>query len=204
MGDTVTGNAHASVTSGPARGDGGGGAYGDCACPTRICGTSGRCALPALDAGHVLPGGVACATATAPTPPPPNDTCASPRAITFPAGASTTTFIADTSVASDDEQGSCNGQPDSPETVSSLTLGAARTVTVTAHASPGFTTEPLLYLRSATCDGLRGTEVRCTDAATPGPEPLTAALGPGTYFVFVEGFRAAGAGPTDVTVTLGP
>ncbi|MEW5739696.1 MAG: hypothetical protein AB1938_12255 [Myxococcota bacterium] len=144
------------------------------------------------------------ATVTAPTPPPPNDSCAAPRAITFPVGVNTTTFTVDTSVALDDEAGTCNGQPDSPETVYSLTLGTQRVVTVTARATPGFTANPVLYLRGGGCDALSGTEVQCVDAATTGAETLTATLNPGTWFLFVEGFGAAGAGPTDVTVTLGP
>lgn len=144
------------------------------------------------------------ATLSPPSPPPANDTCAAPRAITFPQGSTTTSFSIDTSLATDSTSASCNTEPNSPEAVYSLTLSSSRRVSVTATASAGTNTDAVLYLRSAACDEASGVEVACNDAAPPGPDSLSEVLAAGTYYLFVEGFGPAGAGPTDVTVTLGP
>lgn len=143
------------------------------------------------------------ATLTAPSPPPPNDTCAAPRAITFPSGATSTTFTVDTSLATDSTAGSCNTEPNSPEVVYSLTLTASRLVTVSAIANGSSATDAVVYLRGTACDET-GTELACDDALPPGPDGFSLPLTAGTYFLFVEGFGPGGAGPTDVTVTLGP
>lgn len=139
-----------------------------------------------------------------PTPPPANDTCAAPRAITFPAGMNSVTFTTDTSLALDDTAAGCNTEAGSPETVWALTLGTTQRVTVAAQASAGAATDPVVYLRGTACDEATGMELACADVAPPGPDTFSLVLDPGTYFLFVEGFGAAGAGPTDVTVTLGP
>ncbi|MCC6332651.1 MAG: hypothetical protein IT380_01530 [Myxococcales bacterium] len=144
------------------------------------------------------------ASVTPPTPPPVNDTCSGARAITFPVGMNTVTFSVDTSLARDDEAGSCNAELDSPETVYALTLATRRSVTIVSRASAGATSDPVIYLRGGACDALAGQELGCSDAKLPNFDTLTSTLDPGTYFLFVEGFGPAGAGPTDVTVTLGP
>lgn len=142
---------------------------------------------------------------SAPTPPPPNDTCAAPRAINFPSGMNSVTFTIDTSAALDDMSGSCNAEPDSPEVVYSLTLGATRDVTVSTVAASGASADAVIYLRSAPCDGSSGsTELACADALPPGPDTFTRTLPAGTYYLFVEGYGPGGAGPTEVTVTLAP
>lgn len=144
------------------------------------------------------------ATTAVPSPPPANDTCAAPRAITFPAGSTTTSFTIDTSLATDSTAGSCNTEPTSPEVVYSLTLTASRRVSVTATAAQGAATAPVLYLRGTACDEASGVEFGCERPALPAPTVLSAPLTAGTYFLFVEGLGPGGAGPTDVTVTLGP
>ena len=145
------------------------------------------------------------ATVTGPTPPPSNNTCAAPRAITFAPGSSTATFTTDTSIATDDTAGTCNTEPGSPETVFALTLGATKLVTVSAAAHAGNpTVDAVVYLRGTACDAVTGMELACDDALPPGPDTFSLTLDPGTYYLFVEGYGAAGAGPTDVTVTLAP
>lgn len=143
---------------------------------------------------------VVAATATQPpAPAPANDTCAAPRAIAVPPGS----FTTDTFFAADDEVGSCNPTPNSPELVYALNLTAARTVTITALGDPAPSTAAI-YLRSGACHGDAGVEVGCDLQLGGGAATIIAALQPGTYFLFVEGQGLAGAGPVTVTVTLTP
>ncbi|MFZ5468085.1 MAG: hypothetical protein ACOZIN_01500 [Myxococcota bacterium] len=138
-----------------------------------------------------------------PTPPPPNDLCTGARAISFPTGASTVRFVIDTAPGRDDYSGSCNPfEPQSPEAVYLLSLSATRQVTITTAAVDGGTADPVLYLRQAPCES--GSELACDDQLPPTPESISRTLAPGDYFLFVEGYGTAGAGPTEVTVTLGP
>jgi hypothetical protein len=146
------------------------------------------------------------AVTTTPLPPPPNDTCGAPRDLTFAAGSTVASFSVDTSAATDDYQSSCNGLTDSPEVVYALTLGTRRTVTVTARSSPNAGSQPSISLRSAPCSGDAdaGTlvELACSNG-TP-TSAFIQVLDPGTYYLLVEAQGAAGAGPTDVTVSLAP
>lgn len=172
---------------------------------------AGRYYLVVENARRPTRGSLALTAALAPPAPnPPNDTCNAPRAITFAAGSDVSSFVVDTSNASDDTAGSCNSQPASPEVVYSLTLGATRTVKIETAPVPGTTTDPVLYLRAAPCtstltpDGGPDNELGCDDAQAPAADSLTKTLQAGTYFIFVEGWSAAGAGPTQVTVSLLP
>ncbi len=146
--------------------------------------------------------------ATAPAPYPANDTCLSPRAIDLQTNSSVR-FVVDTSEAEDNERGTCsvpNGG--GREVVYSFTLAATKTVTVTTEAPDGGqgTLDTVLYLRAGTCsrplDAGRP-EVDCADDDYAN-EVMVDTLDAGQYFLFVDSYRSATAGPTIVTVTRSP
>ena len=110
--------------------------------------------------------------------------------------------------------------------VYAFTLASQRTVTVTAEsADGGDAVDPVIFVRQGNCAGDAGSfdagyfdagfsdagprftrvgnEVGCVDA-TGARELLVRALPAGQYFLFVDSYDSASAGPTVVTVTLSP
>ena len=111
-------------------------------------------------------------------------------------------FTVDTADSEDDTRGSCSDAMEKGrEVVYQLTLAAPRTVTITTNASDGGTADPVLYVREASCES--GVELGCADSFSA-PEVFSQALAAGDYFVFIDSWTSESAGPTVVTVTLGP
>ncbi|MBX7096371.1 MAG: hypothetical protein K1X89_01550 [Myxococcaceae bacterium] len=142
------------------------------------------------------------ASVSASTPVPPNDTCAAPQKITFPAGQNSVTFVSDPGLGNDDTTASCSSSRGGPELVYRLDWPTTQAITVTTKQVAGGYADPLVYLREDSCDS--GAELACVDEISPTPEVLTQTLSAGTYYLFIEGYGASGAGPTEVTVTRGP
>ncbi len=143
----------------------------------------------------------------APILPPPNETCATAQNIVFPAGQDQVTFQVNTVAALDDHAGSCNATADSPEAVYHLNLTAPKDVYVKAVTAPGFAVDSVIWMRKGGCAADAGIEVpdSCADEAPAVPEEVELLnLDPGDYYLYVEGFGRAGAGPTDVTVQVSP
>ncbi len=137
----------------------------------------------------------------------PGDTCATAIPITVSAGADggSTVFIADTSQASNDYNGSCNAGTASPELVYSFTLAANQDVRVRAERPSGNSlVDPVLYLRAGVCAPSPETDLACSDhpSSSAVEEVFLHDQPAGTYFVFVEAYGNSSAGPTQVTVTL--
>ncbi|MBI3185583.1 MAG: hypothetical protein HYZ28_25880 [Myxococcales bacterium] len=140
-------------------------------------------------------------TVTDPPPPPSNDLCSGAQALTIGSGG-TVSFTVDTGPAADDYQGSCNFSSDSPEVVYSVALPGTKSITVTTSADGG-SVDPVVYLTESPCG--TGTELACDDALRGTPDSISVSgLDAGVYFIYIEGYGSAGAGPTDVTVTVGP
>ena len=156
-------------------------------------------------------GPVELTTWSTPAPLPPNDTCAAPRPIDLQS-ASSIRFPVNTAEGENDDRGSCgvpSGGSTGRELVYSFTLPIPRTVTITSESADGGTeVDPVIYLREGACSpdaGIpdAGRELGCADAF-PDPEVLVRALPAGQYFLFVDSYSSASAGPTIVTVTLSP
>ncbi len=130
-------------------------------------------------------------------PPTTNDSCTAPAVLSLTPG-TPTAFTADTRFATHVETGSCNGTANSRELVYAFTTTAAQDVVVTATGGTGV--NPVLYLRSATCDG---TQLACVNAtSTNATETLIAPdLPAGDYFLVVE-TSGTSFGLVEVTVNL--
>ncbi len=129
------------------------------------------------------------------------DTCATAQLIDF-MGGTTVSFNADTSLAQNDYQGTCNAS--GRELVYRLSLPAARDVTITATRGPTGIANPVIYLRGAPC--ANGASIACANAAPTAGGTETIAvpnLPAGDYFLFVEGVQNQ-VGPTTVTVSAVP
>jgi hypothetical protein len=136
--------------------------------------------------------------------PPPNESCAAPSDIAYPPadGGYSVTFDVDTADGKDDERGACTNTPDggSPDYVYRLRLVSPRNVVVTAVGDP--LVQPVLYLRSGTCEST--TELCVADAGVGGTDVLNAgALVPGDYWLFVES-PVPNTGVVHVTVSATP
>jgi hypothetical protein len=132
------------------------------------------------------------------------DTCATAQAITMPAMGGQMSFTADTSMAHDDEDGTCNAQAKGPELVYKLSMLAGTKVTAVATRPAGSLANPVLYLRASPCSG--GTELACSDSpVSPAAAETvtTAATAAQDVYLFVEG-RGTNVGPTLVTVSVQP
>ncbi|MDF1561827.1 MAG: multiheme c-type cytochrome, partial [Deltaproteobacteria bacterium] len=120
------------------------------------------------------------------------DSCAAP--IVIPG---TGTYPGDTSTGFATHSGSCGGS--GAELVYQLTLGADSDVYL---ETAGSALDTVLHLRAADCD--TGAELQChddVDSADATSRLLLPALGPGTYFVFVDSASGGGAFTLNVVVT---
>lgn len=138
-------------------------------------------------------------TVTPPVPYPPNDLCAAARVIDFSAAASST-FTVDTSDGRSDYEGTCapNGTG-GRDVVYTFTLTAPKFLTVTTETAAGDEVDPVVYLRSGSCE--TGPQLDCQDDFLA-PELIQRSLPAGTYFLFIDGYGPSGSGPTRVTVSV--
>jgi hypothetical protein len=161
-----------------------------------------------------------------PSPPLQFDTCMAPRDIVFADGGTFTEWDIDTSSANDDEVGTCNDPKTTgvggPEYVYHLrlndprfvviTAGATGTVAVTTDAGTEYVrgasdADPVIYLRSGTCEGPELSN-GCSDDPNDSAaiEVLSSGmnrLSVGDYYLFVESYGTS-VGLTHVTVSATP
>jgi hypothetical protein len=114
--------------------------------------------------------------------------------VTLPGGR----FTGTTSGSSSDH-GTCGGSQ-APEAVFKLVLTAKSDVFVTTHGT-GFDT--VIYMRSGNCCG---SEVACNDDADNRKTSVLASrgVGPGTYFIFVDGGNGGASGDFTVDIYATP
>ncbi len=166
-----------------------------CSCPRPLCNPATR-QCEAFDAGSgpVGPdGGIS------------GESCSETASLPVSPCNQTITFTVDTAMGVDDEQGTCSGSINpSPEYVYKLSLPSPRDVTVITRASDGGSADPVLYVRSMSCSADAGVELGCVDSFSSPETMRLRNLPAGDYYVFVEGYSVNLAGPTDVTIQLGP
>lgn len=114
--------------------------------------------------------------------------------VTLPGGR----FTGTTSGSSSDH-GTCGGNQ-APEAVFKLVLTAKSDVFVTTH---GTSFDTVIYMRSGNCCG---SEVACNDDADNRKTSVLASrgVGPGTYFIFVDGANGGASGDFTVDIYATP
>ena len=169
----------------------------DCQNPSPICDAT-ACRACAVGTNECGPGNY-CPNGSCKSIP---DTCATAELITFPAGSDTVTFTADTTLAADDVDGTCNPNARGAELVYRLNLPVAKDITVTAVRAAGSDANPVLFARfgSAACN-FPELPAYCADAENGGSETLRIMNRSGDVFLFVESYGAT-PGAINVTVTL--
>lgn len=166
----------------------------DCANPTPICRNDAATCVPCQKASQCGAGHLCRAGQCQIIP----DTCATAADIVFPTGSQTAKFEADTTLASDDETGTCHPNG-GPELVYRLSLSQVTDVKIHAQSAQGAPARPVIYLRKAPCSG--GAQVACSFTGANNQSLQLSALEPGDYFLFVEADHQTGA-RVNVTVTL--
>lgn len=169
----------------------------DCQNPTPICDATAcrACSVGGNECGA----GAYCPNGSCKTIP---DTCATAESLTFAPGSNTLTFTADTRLAHDDLDGTCNPNARGAEMVYRLNLPTAHDVVVTAVRASGSDANPDIYARfgAANC-GVPELSTYCGDTDTGGSETLRIMNRSGDVYLFIESYGAT-PGPINVTVTL--
>lgn len=131
---------------------------------------------------------------------PTGETCRAPLLLAF-SDAGVATATADTSRATDDHSGSCNGLTGGPELVYRVHLAATGDLQAVAAPRPASAADPVLWIRSAPCGA--GTELGCADATRAmGTEQVTLRRAPpGDYDVYLETYGTT-VGLVDLTITV--
>jgi hypothetical protein len=104
-----------------------------------------------------------------------------------------------TTTGSSSDRGTCGGHQ-APEAVFKLVLTAKSDVFVTTH---GTSFDTVIYMRSGGCCG---SEVACNDDADNRKTSVLASrgVGPGTYFIFVDGANGGASGDFTVDIYATP